>query len=100
MRDKQCAFVQGAHLSFAQAAPQLVSVAPKLRESKFPVQVIWGESDTAFNMTASLDCLRGNLGNLHRIVTVPRARLFWPEEHPRLLTVMLQEFWSAADRRQ
>ena len=78
---------------------QLVSAAPKLRESKFPAQVIWGESDTAFNMTASLDWLRGNLGNLHRLVKVPRAKLFWPEEHPRLLSVMLQEFWSATDRR-
>jgi len=74
---------------------QLVAVAPKLRESPFPTQVIWGEADTAFNMAASLEWLRGNLGNLRRTVTVPRARLFWPEEHPRLLSAMLKEFWSA-----
>jgi pimeloyl-ACP methyl ester carboxylesterase len=74
---------------------QLVAAAPKLRESKFPTQVIWGEADTAFDMTASLEWLRGNLGNLRRIVTVPRAKVFWPEEHPRLLSAMLKEFWLA-----
>jgi haloalkane dehalogenase len=74
---------------------QLVAAAPKLRESKFPTQVIWGEADTAFNMDASLAWLRGNLGNLRRIVTVPRAKIFWPEEHPRLLSAMLKEFWLA-----
>jgi pimeloyl-ACP methyl ester carboxylesterase len=73
---------------------QLVAVAPKLRKSKIPAQVIWGEADTAFDVQRSLEWLRGNLGGLRRVVGVPRAKLFWPEEQPRLLSTLLQDFWT------
>jgi haloalkane dehalogenase len=74
---------------------QLMAMAPQLKNLKVPTQVIWGEADTAFDTPASLEWLRTNLGNLRRITTVPRAKLFWPEEHPRLLSVLLKEFWAA-----
>jgi haloalkane dehalogenase len=73
---------------------QLVGVAPKLKALKVPTQVLWGEGDTAFDTPGSLDWLRSNLGGLRRVITVPRAKLFWPEEHPRLLSVLLKEFWT------
>ncbi len=73
---------------------QMVALAPRLRESKIPAQVIWGEADTAFDTAGSLKWLRDNLGGMRRIVTVPRAKLFFPEEHPRLLSTMLREFWE------
>jgi haloalkane dehalogenase len=73
---------------------QLVKVAPLLKQSKVPAQVIWGDADTAFDTPASLEWLRTNLGGLQRVITVPRAKLFWPEEHPRLLSVLLKEFWN------
>lgn len=76
---------------------QLVAIAPRLKQSKAPAQVLWGDADTAFDGPASLEWLRGNLGGLRKVTTVPRAKLFWPEEHPRLLTVMLKEFWSAVN---
>ncbi len=74
---------------------QVVAMASKLRESKIPSQVLWGEADTAFDGPASVEWLRANLGGLRKVTTVPRAKLFWPEEHPRLLTVLLKEFWSS-----
>jgi haloalkane dehalogenase len=74
---------------------QLTAVSPQLKNLKVPTQVIWGEADTAFDTPASLEWLRTNLGNLRRITTVPRAKLFWPEEHPRLLSVLLKEFWAS-----
>jgi haloalkane dehalogenase len=74
---------------------QIVAAGPRLRESKFPTQVIWGEADTAFNMEKSLDWLRKNIGGMGKVTLVPRAKLFWPEEHPRLLSVMLREFWAS-----
>ena len=73
---------------------QMVALAPRLRESKIPAQVIWGEADTAFDTAGSLKWLRDNLGGMRQIVTVPRAKLFFPEEHPRLLSTMLREFWE------
>jgi haloalkane dehalogenase len=73
---------------------QMVALAPRLRESKFPAQVIWGEADTAFDTSASLKWLRENLGGMRRIATVPRAKLFFPEEHPRLVSTLVREFWE------
>jgi haloalkane dehalogenase len=73
---------------------QLVEAGQKLRESKFPAQVIWGDADTAFDKEKSLDWLRKNIGGMRKVTLVPRAKLFWPEEHPRLLSVLLREFWG------
>ena len=74
---------------------ELVARAPALRASKIPAQIIWGEADTAFDKTASLGWFKKNLGGLKRTVLVPRAKLFFPEEHPRLTSTLLKEFWEA-----
>jgi pimeloyl-ACP methyl ester carboxylesterase len=73
---------------------QMVALAPRLRESKFPAQVIWGDADTAFDTAGSLKWLRSNLGGMRRIVNVPRAKLLFPEEHPRAVSTLLREFWE------
>ncbi|HXQ22048.1 MAG TPA: alpha/beta fold hydrolase [Candidatus Acidoferrales bacterium] len=74
---------------------QMVAMAPHLRTSTIPAQLIWGEADTAFDMRPSLAWLQSNLGGLKSTTTVPRAKLFFPEEHARLVSVMLKEFWSS-----
>jgi len=76
---------------------QIVAVTPGLRSSKIPSQVLWGEADTAFDGPSSVEWLRANLGGIRKVTTVPGAKLFWPEEHPRLLTVLLKEFWTNAN---
>ncbi|MGH7933442.1 MAG: alpha/beta fold hydrolase [Candidatus Binataceae bacterium] len=76
---------------------QLVEAAPALKASNIPAQVIWGEADTVFDPSPSLDWLRSNLGGLRKITSVPRAKLFFPEEHPRLLSVLLKEFWESVN---
>ena len=75
--------------------PQLVSIAPKLKANRIPVQIIWGEADTTFDRDASLNWLRDNLSGLKKMTLVPRAKLFFPEEHPRLVSVLLREFWRS-----
>jgi haloalkane dehalogenase len=82
---------------FARNREQLVAAAKGLRASKVPAQVLWGEGDTAFDARASIEWLRGNLGGLRKVTTIPNAKVFWPEEHPRLLTVLLKEFWSGVN---
>jgi haloalkane dehalogenase len=76
---------------------QLVAAARGLKASQTPAQVLWGDADTAFDTPASIEWLKRNLGGLRKVVTIPKAKLFWPEEHPRLLTVLLKEFWSELD---
>jgi len=72
---------------------QIMAVAPQLQVSKIPVQIIWGDADPIFDVAPSLDWLRANLGSLKKVTMVPRAKLFFPEEHPRLMSVLLAEFW-------
>ncbi|MGH8012959.1 MAG: alpha/beta fold hydrolase [Candidatus Binataceae bacterium] len=75
---------------------QLIESAPALKSSRIPAQVIWGEDDSVFDEAPSLEWLRSNLGGLIKITRVPRAKLFFPEEHPRLLSVLLRELWESA----
>ena len=74
--------------------PQLLASAPQLRKLKTPAQAIWAEADTVFDMKPSLDWMRTNLGGLSRVITVPRAKLYFQEEHPRLVSTLLREFWG------
>jgi pimeloyl-ACP methyl ester carboxylesterase len=82
---------------FERNRDQLVAAAQGLRTSKIPAQVLWGEGDTAFDAPASIEWFKANLGGLRRMTTIPNAKVFWPEEHPRLLTVLLKEFWSGVN---
>jgi haloalkane dehalogenase len=74
--------------------PQLMEIAPKLKASQIPAQIIWGEADPVFDVEPSLAWLQTNLGGLRKVTRVPRAKLFFPEEHPRLMSVLLTEFWN------
>jgi pimeloyl-ACP methyl ester carboxylesterase len=73
---------------------QLMEIAPQLQASKIPTQIIWGDADPVFDVVPSLDWLRANLGGLKKVTMVPRAKLFFPEEHPQLMSVLLTEFWN------
>jgi pimeloyl-ACP methyl ester carboxylesterase len=70
------------------------SIAPQLRELAVPVQVVWGDADTLFDIK-SVEWLKRNVGDVQRVIMVPRGKLFFPEEHPKLMSVMLQEFWRS-----
>ncbi|MFZ2059616.1 MAG: alpha/beta hydrolase [Candidatus Binatus sp.] len=72
----------------------LTSIAPQLRELKVPTLIAWGEADTAFDLK-SPEWLKNNIGGVKRLIMVPRAKLFFPEEHPKLMSVLLQEFWRS-----
>jgi len=74
---------------------QIVASAAKLRDSKIPVRVLWGDGDVVFDTKPSVDWLRANLGGLRKLTIVPGGMLFWPEEHPRLASVLIREFWES-----
>lgn len=73
---------------------QLVAVGDRLKTSRIPAQVIWGDGDGVFDTQPSLAWLRGNLGGLRQITTIPDAKLFFPEEHPRRTASLISQFWA------
>ncbi len=73
---------------------QLIAMAPKLKQFKVPTQIIWGDGDAFFELT-SIDWLRQNIPGVRKVTVVPRGRLFFPEEHAKLLSVLLSEFWRS-----
>ena len=73
---------------------QLMAVAPALKVSKVPAQVVWGDADVVFDTEPSLEWLRANLGGLTKTTIVPRGKLFFPEEHARVASAALRDFWK------
>ena len=73
---------------------QLIAVEKGLQASTIPTQVIWGDGDVVFDTEPSLKWLRANLGGLQQITTIPRAKLFFPEEHPKRMASIISQFWS------
>jgi hypothetical protein len=47
------------------------------------------------DVLADLAAGGGLVGGVRRLIMVPRPKLFFPEEHPRLMSVLLQEFWRS-----
>src|SRR5260370_19864834 len=72
----------------------LTSIAPQLRELKVPTLVAWGEADTAFDLK-SVDWLSNNIAGVRRVVMAPRGKLFFPAEHPKLMSVLLRDSWRS-----
>ena len=75
---------------------QLMEVAPQLKSSRIPTRVLWGDGDVVFDTKPSLDWLQANLGGLEKTTIVPRGKLFFPEEHPRVVSAFLREFWRGS----
>jgi len=76
---------------------QLMEAESKLAASKIPAQVVWGDGDVVFDTEPSLAWLGSKLGGLAKTTIVPRGKLFWPEEHPKLASVLLREFWRSVE---
>jgi pimeloyl-ACP methyl ester carboxylesterase len=77
---------------------QLVTAGQKLKSSRIPAQVIWGDGDVVFDTEPSLGWLRQNVGGLQQIAIIPGAKLFFPEEHPKRTAALLAQFWSLQPR--
>jgi pimeloyl-ACP methyl ester carboxylesterase len=75
---------------------ELVEVAPRLKASKIPTRIVWGDGDVVFDADPSLRWLQANLGGIEKVTRVPHAKLFFPEEDPHLVSGLLREFWGDA----
>ena len=75
---------------------QIVAVAPQTPHLPDSVTGAVGRRGIRQARRRSAGCAT-TWGGLRRVTTVPHAKFFWPEEHPRLLTVLLKEFWASAN---
>jgi pimeloyl-ACP methyl ester carboxylesterase len=73
---------------------QTIAIEPRLRAFAKPVLIVWALDDVFFDVKWA-HWLRGALPNVVRLVEVPGAKLFFPEDRPEALTGPLAEFLAA-----
>ena len=78
----------------ASSAEELMAIEPLLAELHVPTQVAWGTGDSFFE-PAWADRLAGMIPGVERVILVPDAMLFWPDERASDLVPLLRDFWQA-----
>jgi pimeloyl-ACP methyl ester carboxylesterase len=71
---------------------QTVAIAPALRALRAPTLVVWALDDVFFDVRWA-HWLRDTVPGVARVVEVPGAKLFFPEDHPEALVGPLREHW-------
>lgn len=79
-------------LSFDNA--QTVAIEPRLRQLKVPTLLVWALDDIYFHVKWAY-WLRDTIPGVVRLVELPGAKLFFPEDRPQALVEPLRSFWSA-----
>jgi pimeloyl-ACP methyl ester carboxylesterase len=73
----------------------LLAAEPALRKLRVPTLLVWGTDDRFFSVRWAYR-LRETMPSVRRVVEVPGARLFFPDERPDDLTAPLLEHWHSA----
>jgi len=71
----------------------LVAIKPLLERCEAPTRMVWGTADPLFPL-AWAEWLDRTLPRSRGMRLVDGGRLFWPEEHPDLLTEEARTLWS------
>lgn len=71
-----------------------LGVVPALERFERPVLVVWGDADV-FMPVHWARWLEAHVPGVERVVLVPGAKLFFPEEEPALLNRELRAFWTS-----
>ena len=71
---------------------QTVAVEPALRALRVPTLVVWALDDVFFDVRWA-HWLRDTIPGVTRVVEVPGAKLFFPEDRPDTLVGPLRELW-------
>ncbi len=82
------------HFLTASSAAELMAVEPLLAELRAPVQVAWGTGDLFFEPSWA-DRLAAMIPGVERVILVPDAMLFWPDERAADLVPLLRDFWAS-----
>jgi pimeloyl-ACP methyl ester carboxylesterase len=78
----------------ASSSADLMAIAPLLAELRAPTMVAWGTGDSFFAEEWA-DRLESMIPGVERVVLVPGAMLFWPDERASDLVPLLRDFWAA-----
>ena len=70
-----------------------VALEPALKRLQAPTFVIWADADVFFD-SRSKHWLEQSIPGFRKLVSVPEAKLFFPEERPALVAEALREFWA------
>jgi pimeloyl-ACP methyl ester carboxylesterase len=74
-----------------------VAIEPLLRKLQAPTLVVWGTADIFFDVRWAY-WLRDTIPGCRRVVEIPGAKLFVPEERPDELVAAMRELWGEAER--
>jgi pimeloyl-ACP methyl ester carboxylesterase len=74
---------------------QTVAVEDALRRFQAPTLIVWGTGDIFFDLESAY-WLRDTIPGVRKLIELPGAKLFFPEERPDDLTPPLREHWEAA----
>lgn len=74
---------------------QTVAIEPLLQKLRVPTLVVWGLDDVFFEVKWA-HWLRDTIPGVTRLVEVPGAKLFFPEDRPRALIDPLRESWATS----
>jgi pimeloyl-ACP methyl ester carboxylesterase len=72
---------------------QTVAIEPLLRQLRVPTLIVWALADIFFDVKWA-HWLRKTIPGFVRLVEVPDAKLFFPEDQPDALIGPLREFWG------
>ena len=78
----------------APSADELMAIEPLLAQLHAPTQVAWGTADVFFEPSWA-ERLGAMIPGTEKVVLVPDAMLFWPDERAADLVVLLRDFWEA-----
>ena len=72
----------------------LAGIGARLKACNVPVRILWGMGDSIFSFKGA-EYLHKTFGRSLGIRQVPGAKLFWPEEQPKLIAAEAGALWSA-----
>jgi pimeloyl-ACP methyl ester carboxylesterase len=73
---------------------QTVAIEPLLKKLQVPTQMVWGLKDIFFDVKWAY-WLKRTIPGATRVIEIPDAKLFFPEDQPQALIGPLREFWAA-----
>lgn len=93
LSEARAAHLNQYFLAFDNA--QTVAVEERLRRLTVPTLIVWALDDIFFDV-ASARWLLETIPGVVKLVEVPEARLFFPEDRPEALVGPLRELWTGA----
>jgi pimeloyl-ACP methyl ester carboxylesterase len=74
-------------------ARHTVEIEPLLKALRVPTQIIWGTGDSIFPLKGAYR-LKATIPGARKVIELPGAKVWFPEEYPEFVSDKLREHWS------